>query len=129
METMLLMLEELQNIKRTEEEQEEQQETQDEALELNRKVETLEGNVKALYSSLLSHEKHCGHNAVTGPNVTGNSRQLRPAAENEETEEHQERLLLVRTKVSSCSVYFTLFLLLSLIFFFCFIGFKETSGE
>ncbi|XP_045889785.1 coiled-coil domain-containing protein 158-like isoform X4 [Micropterus dolomieu] len=79
MEKMLCMLEELQNIKRAGDQK--LQETEDEALALNWKVETLERNMKEMYSSLLSHEKQCGHNSITSPNVAASSRQLFPSAE------------------------------------------------
>ncbi|XP_044051326.1 coiled-coil domain-containing protein 158-like isoform X2 [Siniperca chuatsi] len=97
MEKMLCMLEELQNIKRAGDQK--LQETEDEALALNRKVETLERNVKEMYSLLLSHEKQCGHNAVTNQNVAASSRQLSPAAKltagfNDETEKLQARPFL-----------------------------------
>ncbi|XP_070761054.1 coiled-coil domain-containing protein 158-like [Enoplosus armatus] len=97
MEKMLCMLEELQSIKRAGDQK--LQETEDETLALNRKVETLEHNVKEMYSLLLSHEKQCGHNAITSPNVAPISRQPSPAAKliedfNDETEKPQERPFL-----------------------------------
>lgn len=101
MEKMLCMLEELQNIKRAGDQK--LQETEDEALALNWKVETLERNMKEMYSSLLSHEKQCGHNSITSPNVAASSRQLFPSAELtenfiDETEKLQERPFLVSTR-------------------------------
>ncbi|XP_040010721.1 coiled-coil domain-containing protein 158-like isoform X2 [Xiphias gladius] len=97
MEKMLCMLEELQNIKRAADQK--LQETEDEALALNRKVETLEQIMKETYSSLLSHEKQCGNSSITSPNVTNTSRQQSSAAEltedfNNETEQLQKRLVL-----------------------------------
>nr|XP_046241377.1 coiled-coil domain-containing protein 158-like isoform X1 [Scatophagus argus] len=77
MEKMLYMLEELQNIKRAGDQK--LQETEDEALALNRRVETLEQNVKEMYSSLLSPEKQCGNNAITGRHTATSSRQLSTA--------------------------------------------------
>ncbi|XP_054467233.1 coiled-coil domain-containing protein 158-like isoform X2 [Anoplopoma fimbria] len=94
MEKMLFMLEELQNIKRAGDQK--LQETQDEALAFHRKVETLERNVKEMYS-LLSRETQCGDDAIASPNVATTSRQLSPAANlpedfNNESERLQERL-------------------------------------
>ncbi|XP_068577063.1 coiled-coil domain-containing protein 158-like isoform X3 [Cebidichthys violaceus] len=94
MEKMLFMLEELQNIKRAEDQK--LQETQDEALAFHRKVETLERDVKEMYS-LLSQETQCGDSAITRPNDATASRQLSPAAQltedfNDEPEKLQERL-------------------------------------
>ncbi|KAF1389470.1 hypothetical protein PFLUV_G00073750 [Perca fluviatilis] len=88
MEKMLCMLEALQNIQRAEDQK--LQETEEETLELNRKVETLEQNVKEMYS-LISPE--------TTPDVATSSRPLSPAAKvtedfNDETDELQERLFL-----------------------------------
>ncbi|XP_035864949.1 coiled-coil domain-containing protein 158-like isoform X6 [Sander lucioperca] len=96
MEKMLCMLEALQNIQRAEDQK--LQETEEETLALNRKIETLEQNVKEMYS-LKSHETQCGHNAITSPDVATSSRQLSPAAKktedfNDETDEVQERLFL-----------------------------------
>ncbi|XP_051278776.1 coiled-coil domain-containing protein 158-like isoform X1 [Dicentrarchus labrax] len=104
MEKMLCMLEELQNIKRAGDQK--LQETEDEALALNRKVETLERNVKEIYSSLISNEKQCRDNAITSPNGATGSRQLSPAAKltedlNEETEKIQERLFLSKEHLGS----------------------------
>ncbi|XP_049907414.1 coiled-coil domain-containing protein 158-like isoform X7 [Epinephelus moara] len=97
MEKMLFMLEELQNIKGAEGQK--LQETEDETLALNRRVETLEQNVKDMYS-LLFHETQCGHNAITSPNVASSSRQLPKLTEdfNNETEQLQERLCLQSIK-------------------------------
>ncbi|XP_078107394.1 uncharacterized protein LOC144518527 isoform X3 [Sander vitreus] len=96
MEKMLCMLEALQNIQRAEDQK--LQETEEETLALNRKVETLEQNVKEMYS-LISHETQCGHNAITSPDVATSSRQLSSAAKvtedfNDETDELQERPFL-----------------------------------
>lgn len=95
MEKMLCMLEELQSIKRAGDQK--LQATEDETSALNRKVETLEQNVREMYSSLLSHEKQCGHNAIAS------SRQLSPAAKltedsNDEADKLQERPFLVSTR-------------------------------
>ncbi|XP_075960751.1 uncharacterized protein LOC142964350 isoform X1 [Anarhichas minor] len=100
MEKMLFMLEELQNIKRAEDQK--LQETQDEALAFHRKVETLERDVKEMYS-LLSQETQCGDNAITRPNNATTSRQLSPAAKltedfNDESEKLQERLFTPSTQ-------------------------------
>uniref|UniRef100_A0A3B4VMZ4 Coiled-coil domain containing 158 n=1 Tax=Seriola dumerili TaxID=41447 RepID=A0A3B4VMZ4_SERDU len=97
MEKMLCMLEELQNIKRAADQK--LQETEDEAMALNRKVETLEQIMKETYSSLLSHDKQCGNSSITSPNVATGSRQLSPAAKltedfNKETQKLQERPFL-----------------------------------
>ncbi|KAG7221301.1 hypothetical protein INR49_017368 [Caranx melampygus] len=98
MEKMLRMLEELQNIKRAADQK--QQETEDEALALNRKVETLEQIMKETYSSLLlSHEKQDGNGSMTSPKVLTGSRQLSTAAKlnedfNNVTENLQERLFV-----------------------------------
>ncbi|KAI3372621.1 hypothetical protein L3Q82_023094, partial [Scortum barcoo] len=97
MEKMLCMLEELQNIKRAGDQK--LQETEDETLALNRKVELLERNVKEMYSSLLSHEKQCGHNTISSPHVTTSPRQLSPAAKltehfNNKTDKLQEKPFL-----------------------------------
>ncbi|XP_067471940.1 coiled-coil domain-containing protein 158-like isoform X1 [Thunnus thynnus] len=97
MEKMLCMLEEIQNIKRSGDQK--RQETEDEALALNRKVETLERNVKDLYNTLLSHEKQCGHKSITSPEAATIPRQ-RPLPVNvtedhyEETDELQENIVL-----------------------------------
>ncbi|XP_029294927.1 LOW QUALITY PROTEIN: coiled-coil domain-containing protein 158-like [Cottoperca gobio] len=97
MEKMLFMLEELQNIKRAEDQK--LQETAGEMLARNRKVETLERDVKEMYS-LFYHETQCGDNSMTSPDVASSSGQLSPAAKftedfNDETDELQERLLLL----------------------------------
>ncbi|KAM9360187.1 uncharacterized protein ABDE67_000820 [Symphorus nematophorus] len=97
MEKMLCLLEELQNIKRTGDQK--LQETEDETLALNSRVETLERNLKEVYSSLLSQEKQCGDNTTISPNIPSSSRQLSPAAKlteefNDETDKLQEKLLL-----------------------------------
>ncbi|XP_056232730.1 coiled-coil domain-containing protein 158-like [Seriola aureovittata] len=97
MEKMLCMLEELQNIKRAADQK--LQETEDEAMALNRKVDTLEQIMKETYSSLLSHDKECGNSSITSPNVATGSRQLSPAAKltedfNKETHKRQERPFL-----------------------------------
>ncbi|XP_059192432.1 coiled-coil domain-containing protein 158-like isoform X3 [Centropristis striata] len=94
MEKMLFMLEELQSIKRAEHQK---QETDDESLALIKKIETLEQNIKEMYS-LLSHEAQCGDNAITSQNIT-TSRQQSPAVElpedfNTETDELQEGFFL-----------------------------------
>lgn len=101
MEKMLCMLEELQITKRSGDLK--LQETEDEALALSRKVETLEWTIKEVYCTLLSHEKQCGHNSLTSPNIATSPRQLCPgdlAAKvledlNNETFEIHERLFLV----------------------------------
>ncbi|KAM7415781.1 hypothetical protein PAMA_018038 [Pampus argenteus] len=98
MEKMLCMLEEIQNIKRSGDQK--LQETEDETLALNRRVETLEGNIKELYRTLLSHEKPYGHKSITSPKVAAIQRHWSPAANvsedlHEETDELQERLVLV----------------------------------
>lgn len=101
MEKMLCMLEEIQNIKRSGDQK--RQETEDEALALNRKVETLERNVKDLYNTLLSHEKQCGHKSITSPEAATIPRQ-RPLPVNvtedhyEETDELQENIVLVSNR-------------------------------
>lgn len=101
MEKMLCMLEELQNIKRSGDQK--LQETEDETLALNRKVETLEQNIKELYHTLLSHKKQCGHKSITSPKVATIQRRL-SLADNvtedlyEETDELQERLVLVSNR-------------------------------
>ncbi|KAM7391238.1 hypothetical protein PAMP_021938 [Pampus punctatissimus] len=98
MEKMLCMLEEIQNIKRSGDQK--LQETEDETLALNRRVEALEGNIKELYRTLLSHEKPpCGHKSITSPKVAAIQRHRFPAANvsedlHEETDELQERLVL-----------------------------------
>lgn len=103
MEKMLCMLEELQNIKRAGDQR--LQKTEDEALALNRKVETLERNIKEIYSSLLSNEKQRGHNDITSPNVATSSRQLTEDL-NDGTDELQDRLLLASTR-SQLQIMFT----------------------
>ncbi|XP_073322450.1 coiled-coil domain-containing protein 158-like isoform X3 [Pagrus major] len=97
MEKMLCMLEELQNIKRAGDQK--LQETEDEALALNRRVETLKRTVKEMSSSLLIQEKQCGDNGINNPNVATCSKQLSPAVKlteefNDETDKLQERLFL-----------------------------------
>ncbi|XP_034726694.1 coiled-coil domain-containing protein 158-like isoform X3 [Etheostoma cragini] len=96
MEKMLCMLEALQNIQRAEDQK--LQETEKETLALNWKVETLEQNVKEMYS-LISQETQFGHNVITSPDVATSSRQLSPATKvtedfNEETDKLQERPFL-----------------------------------
>ncbi|XP_062273902.1 coiled-coil domain-containing protein 158-like [Scomber scombrus] len=97
MEKMLRMLEEIQNIKSSEDQK--LQKTENETLALNRKVETLEWNIKDLYHTLLSHEKQCAHKSITSPKVTNIPRQP-PLAVNvtedhyEEKEELQEKHVL-----------------------------------
>ena len=100
MEKMLCMLEELQNIKRATDQK--LQETEDEALALNRKVESLEQMMKETYSSLLSHGKRCGNSATTSPNIAINSRKQLPGAKvtedlNTDTDMLQQRPLLGST--------------------------------
>ncbi|XP_074495198.1 uncharacterized protein LOC141769724 [Sebastes fasciatus] len=96
MEKMLFMLEELQNIKRAEDQK--LLETEDEALALNRKVETLERNVKEMYSRLSQSRD----NAITSSNVATSSRHPAPAAKLTEdfnqTDELQERPFLQSVK-------------------------------
>ncbi|XP_071339688.1 coiled-coil domain-containing protein 158-like isoform X2 [Trachinotus anak] len=107
MEKMLCMLEELQNIKRAADQK--LQETEDEALALNRKVETLEQIMKETYSSLLSQEKQCGNSSITSANAATGSKQLSPAAKltedfNDETDKLQERLSLsIEHRSEGCS--------------------------
>lgn len=102
MEKMLCMLEELQNIKRAADQK--QQETEDEALALNRKVETLEQILKETYSALLlSHEKQHGNGSMMSPKVFTGSRQLSTAANlnedfNNVPEKLRERLFVVSTR-------------------------------
>ncbi|XP_036954412.1 coiled-coil domain-containing protein 158-like isoform X1 [Acanthopagrus latus] len=91
MEKMLCMLEELQNIKRAGDQK--LQETEDEALALNRRVETLKRTVKEMYSSLLFQEKHCGDNGFDSPNVATSSVKLTEEFSNE-TDKLQQRLFL-----------------------------------
>ncbi|XP_070689527.1 coiled-coil domain-containing protein 158-like [Pempheris klunzingeri] len=98
MEKMLFMLEELQNIKRDADQK--LQETEDEALALNRRVKTLERHVKAMFSSLLSHEKEPGHNANARPTVATSPRQLTEDF-NYETDELQERFFLAMEHLGS----------------------------
>lgn len=98
MEKMLRMLEEIRNIKSSEDQK--LQKTENETLALNRKVETLELNIKDLYHTLLSHEKQCAHKSITIPKVTNIPRKP-PLTVNgtedhyEEKEELQEKHLLV----------------------------------
>lgn len=98
MEKMLCMLEELQNIKRAADQK--LQETEDETLALNRKVETLERVIKELYSSLLSHEKQCGEDAITSSeNATGSSRAAKPSDDfKNKGEKLQETVDMVSTR-------------------------------
>ncbi|XP_026199052.1 coiled-coil domain-containing protein 158 isoform X2 [Anabas testudineus] len=73
MEKMLCMLEELQNIKRAADQK--LQETEDEALALNKKIETLERVIREMYSSMSSHEILYGEDTMTSPeNTTGSPR-------------------------------------------------------
>ncbi|XP_034397585.1 coiled-coil domain-containing protein 158-like isoform X2 [Cyclopterus lumpus] len=95
MEKMLLILEEHQDTKRTEEQKLQEAELEDEASAFGRKVETLEQNVKEMYSRL-SQEAQCRVGAIASPNATTTSRQLSPAASltedsNNESEKLQER--------------------------------------
>lgn len=101
MEKMLYMLEELQEIKRAGDQK--LQESEDEALELNRRVETLERNIKEIYSSLLSQEKQCGGEAITSANVATSSRQPFLATKltekfDNKIDKIQEKLFLVSTR-------------------------------
>ncbi|KAM3611299.1 uncharacterized protein V6R79_016197 [Siganus canaliculatus] len=77
MERMLFMLEELQNIKRIGDQK--LQVTEHEAQALNRRVETLEQNMKEMlpHVELLPQKNQCGDNAITS---TEDSKQLSPAA-------------------------------------------------
>ncbi|XP_041643766.1 coiled-coil domain-containing protein 158-like [Cheilinus undulatus] len=68
MEKMLCMLEELQNIKKAGDQK--LQETEQETLALNRKVDSLERNLKEMCNAVLSQEKHCGDNVVTSTKFT-----------------------------------------------------------
>ncbi|XP_027131000.1 coiled-coil domain-containing protein 158 isoform X2 [Larimichthys crocea] len=93
METMLCMLEEVQNIKRAGDQK--LQETEDEMLALNRRVETLERNIKDMYSSMCLQ---C-EDAITRPNMASSLRPLSSAAKlteelNNETDKLQERLFM-----------------------------------
>uniref|UniRef100_UPI0037E76C2B coiled-coil domain-containing protein 158-like n=1 Tax=Semicossyphus pulcher TaxID=241346 RepID=UPI0037E76C2B len=104
MEKMLSLLEELQNIKRAGDQK--LQETEGETMALNRKVETLEKNVKEMYSSLLSQEKQCGHDATISPNIDPRSGQPPLAAKlfeelNNETNKLQERPFLSQGHLGS----------------------------
>ncbi|XP_030273607.1 coiled-coil domain-containing protein 158-like isoform X3 [Sparus aurata] len=91
MEKMLCMLEELQNIKRAGDQK--LQETEDEALALNRRLETLKRTVKEMYSSLLFQEKQRGDNGFDSPNVATSSVKLTEEF-SDETDKLQERLFL-----------------------------------
>lgn len=92
---MLCMLEELQNIKRAGDQK--LQETEDEALALNRRLETLKRTVKEMYSSLLFQEKQRGDNGFDSPNVATSSVKLTEEF-SDETDKLQERLFLVSTR-------------------------------
>ncbi|XP_042344859.1 coiled-coil domain-containing protein 158-like isoform X3 [Plectropomus leopardus] len=98
MEKMLFMLEELQKIKGANEGQK-LQETEAETLALNRKVETLEQNVKEM-CLLLSHETQHVSNAISSPDVSTSLKLLPLGAKltEDETEELQERLCLQKIK-------------------------------
>lgn len=101
MEKMLCMLKDLQNIKRAADQK--LQETEDEALALNRKVETLEQVIKEMYSSLLFHEKQCGNDDITSPNITTVSSQTAKLTDDfkNEIDKLQENIVLVSTRSRS----------------------------
>lgn len=99
MENMLCLLEELQNIKRAADQK--LQETEDETIALNRKVETLERVIKELYSSLLSHDKMFGDNAITSSENTNGAPQVEKSSDDDfENKGHklQEKVDMVSTR-------------------------------
>ncbi|XP_008304332.1 coiled-coil domain-containing protein 158 [Stegastes partitus] len=77
MEKMLCMLEERQSIKRSGDQK--PQETEDEALALNRKIETLEQAVKEMYNPL--YEKPCEHNSGINSESANSPKQRSLSAE------------------------------------------------
>ncbi|XP_030593438.1 coiled-coil domain-containing protein 158 isoform X2 [Archocentrus centrarchus] len=75
MEKMLCLLEELQKLKRSRDKT--LQEMEDEAMALNRKVETLEQTIKEMYHTL--QEKQCEHSVTSTKCKNSRTQQLLPA--------------------------------------------------
>ncbi|KAM9858577.1 coiled-coil domain-containing protein 158-like [Aulostomus maculatus] len=96
MQKMLHMLEELQNLKRCGDQK--LQESENKALALNRRVETLERNVKEMHPSLLSHKKQSGLDSSSRTkDVTARPLLLVAMATDylkDETDEQQEGVVL-----------------------------------
>lgn len=96
MEKMLCLLEELQELKRSRDKK--LQEMEDEAMALNRKIETLEQTIKEMYHTL--HEKQCENSDTSTKLKNSRTQQFLPAkATVDLNEKLQERPYLVSAGV------------------------------
>lgn len=103
MEKMLSILEELQNIKKSADQK--LQASEDEALELHRKVESLERFVKEIYQTL--YEKQCGNAPISSD--TGKN-QPRAVHVNKDLKKNTNKLQTRSFSVSSYSLLRIIFM-------------------